>query len=121
MTENAQPLADGAGIPYYEKQRTQLHNLINKKKQLERNLSLLEDSILKKETEYLEDTPHGNIITGFEGYTKGGSTMLGQRRRGTLAERESSKVFSRSSVTFTGNAVSGFLCEVFWVREWGGD
>ncbi|KAE8441346.1 hypothetical protein EG329_005495 [Mollisiaceae sp. DMI_Dod_QoI] len=38
---------------------------------LERSLALQEETIYKRETDYLEETPGGNIITGFESYTKG--------------------------------------------------
>jgi chromatin modification-related protein EAF6 len=110
MTENAplptEPSTAGAGIPFYEKQRQQLTAMITKRRLLERALANIEDSIAKKENEYLEDTPNGNIITGFENYTKGTSTIsgAGQRRRGQV--QEANRVFSRSSVSYNGNAVS---------------
>lgn len=106
MTENQPPATNGdaAGVPFYEKQRQMLHSMINKKRLLERSLANIEDNIAKKESEYLEDTPNGNIITGFEGYTKGTTAAPGQRRRGAI--QETNKVFSRSSVTYNLNAVS---------------
>src|SRR5205807_1245293 len=64
----------------------------------------------KKETEYLEETPSGNIITGFESYTKGttggigGGAAGGRSRRGGGVS-EGNRVFSRSSVSFNANAV----------------
>ncbi len=30
-----------------------------------------EEAIFQKESDYLENTPSGNIITGFDNYTKG--------------------------------------------------
>jgi chromatin modification-related protein EAF6 len=57
----------------------------------------LDDAILKKESEYLEDTPHGNILTGFDNYIKGSSsTAPGGGRRKTAVD-DSNRVFSRSS------------------------
>lgn len=65
--------------------------------------------IYKNETEYLEDTPAGNIIVGFEGYTKGssGAAAGGGRRKGNVVE--GNRVFSRCSVTFGPPGVSSFL------------
>ena len=104
MTENHPPSANTApngdipGQPFYEKSRAHLKDLIRRKALLERNLANQEDAIFKKETEYLEDTPQGNIITGFEGYVKGSSQ--GAQRRGMQRVVESNRVFSRSSVSF---------------------
>jgi chromatin modification-related protein EAF6 len=105
MAENQPPATNGdaAGVPFYEKQRSMLHSMIQKRRMLERSLANIEESIAKKETEYLEDTPNGNIITGFEGYTKGTTAAPGQRRRGAM--QENNKVFSRSSITFNANPV----------------
>jgi chromatin modification-related protein EAF6 len=100
MSENVQP--------FYDKARAHLKELLQKKRLLERSLAQQEESIYKKETDYLEDTPSGNIITGFEAYTKGsGSSAPGQRRR--AAVQESNRVFSRSSISYNVNAVSGTL------------
>jgi Histone acetyltransferase subunit NuA4 len=111
MSENAPPASATAGTngdvpgqPFYDKARQHLKDLLQKKRMLERSLALQEDSIYKKETDYLEDTPSGNIITGFEAYTKGsGSSAPGQRRR--AAVQESNRVFSRSSISYNVNAV----------------
>lgn len=120
MSENVPPASAAAGTngdvpgqPFYDKARQHLKDLLQKKRMLERSLALQEDSIFKKETDYLEDTPSGNIITGFEAYTKGsGSSAPGQRRR--AAVQESNRVFSRSSISYNANAVSAsplFLLE----------
>jgi chromatin modification-related protein EAF6 len=59
----------------------------------------LDDQIFKKEGEYLEDTPHGNILTGFDNYIKGSSGTAGStRRRAGVTEQD--RVFSRSSIRF---------------------
>ena len=56
----------------------------------------MDEAIYKKEGEYLEDTPYGNVLTGFENYVKGvTSTAVGRRKQGVS---ENDRVFSRSSV-----------------------
>ena len=111
MAENVPPPNTAAGTngdvpgqPFYDKARAHLKDLLNKKRLLERSLAQQEESIYKKETDYLEETPSGNIITGFEAYTKGsGSSAPGQRRR--AAVQESNRVFSRSSISYNVKAV----------------
>lgn len=69
--------------------------LIERKKQIERNLINLEVQIYNYETCYLEETnPWGNLLRGLDGYL--GSRT--ERRRGAVQEEE--RVFSRSSATF---------------------
>ncbi|KAK0731256.1 histone acetyltransferase subunit NuA4-domain-containing protein [Lasiosphaeris hirsuta] len=106
MAENATPKPAGAGandtaaagIPFYEKQRQHLKELIARKRALEKRIATQEDSIYSKETEYLETTPSGNIITGFDNYTKGTSTAAAQRRKTGLTD--ANRVFSRSSISY---------------------
>ncbi|KAH7363831.1 histone acetyltransferase subunit NuA4 [Rhexocercosporidium sp. MPI-PUGE-AT-0058] len=106
MSENNPPpsapstnkTADVPGQPFYDKTRAHLRTLLNRRRELEAKLQSQEADILRKETEYLEDTPHGNIIIGFDAYTKGVSVVPGQRRR--LVVVEGNRVFSRSSVSF---------------------
>ncbi|KAG4441322.1 hypothetical protein IFR05_003185 [Cadophora sp. M221] len=86
---------DVPGQPFYDKTRAHLRTLLHKRRELEAKLQAQEADILRKETEYLEDTPHGNIIIGFDAYTKGVSVVPGQRRR--LVVVEGNRVFSRSS------------------------
>jgi chromatin modification-related protein EAF6 len=65
-----------------------------------------EDAIYQKETEYLENTPAGNIITGFDAYTKGtGGTAAAARGRKT-GQTDANRVFSRSSISYNANAVT---------------
>ncbi|PVH78857.1 NuA4-domain-containing protein [Cadophora sp. DSE1049] len=95
---NASSTADVPGQPFYDKTRAHLRALLHKRRELEAKLQSQEADILRKETEYLEDTPYGNIIIGFDAYTKGVSSVPGQRRR--LVVVEGNRVFSRSSVSF---------------------
>ncbi|KAL2072813.1 hypothetical protein VTL71DRAFT_12156 [Oculimacula yallundae] len=104
MAENPpKPPADIPGQPFYDKTRLHLRSLLNKRREIEAKLQAQEADILKKETEYLDETPHGNIIIGFEGYTKGVSVVPGQRRRTVVVE--GNRVFSRSSVSFGNGGV----------------
>jgi chromatin modification-related protein EAF6 len=115
MAENVPPAggasgsnSDVPGQPFYDKARQHLKNLIEQQKRIQNRLATLEDGIYKEETEYLEGTPHGNIIKGFENYTKGtGSSAPGQRRRVPVNPEE--RLFSKSSITYNLNAVSFIL------------
>lgn len=61
----------------------------------------MEESIAQKETAYLDSTPSGNIITGFDNYMKGTSGAAAQRRKTGPAEQN--RVFSRSSISYRPN------------------
>ncbi|KAK4234835.1 histone acetyltransferase subunit NuA4-domain-containing protein [Achaetomium macrosporum] len=89
-------------IPVYEEQRQHLKELINHRRMLEKQLAATEEHIVLKETEYLESTPGGNIIVGFDNYTKGTSTAAAQRRKTGLTDQN--RVFSRSSVSYNAAA-----------------
>lgn len=125
-----------AGIPFYEKQRQHLKELITRKRMLDKRLvrsslcrvrigmgfgvqggeiepwliekqqATTEELIAQKEADYLENTPGGNIIVGFDNYTKGPSTAAAQRRKTGLADTY--RVFSRSSVSY--NAAAAAVC-----------
>lgn len=73
----------------------ELHELIERKKQIERNLINLEVQIYNYETLYLEETSQcGNLLRGLDGYLGGRS----ERRKGPVQEDE--RVFSSSSATY---------------------
>jgi chromatin modification-related protein EAF6 len=61
----------------------------------------VEETILQKEMTYLDSTPSGNIITGFDNYMKGTSGAAAQRRKTGPAEQN--RVFSRSSISYRPN------------------
>lgn len=50
---------------------------------------------------YLESTPGGNIITGFDNYMKGQSGAAAQRRK--AGPMEQNRVFSKSSISYKPN------------------
>lgn len=108
----AGPNGDVPGQPFYEKGRQHLKDLLHKRQILMRSLAAQEEAIYKKETEYLEETPSGNIITGFDSYTKGTSSAPGGGRRKAQVT-DANRVFSRSSISYNMNAVSGPIALTF--------
>ena len=55
------------------------------------------------ETKYLDSTPVGNILTGFDNYTKGVTAISAQRRK--VGAMEQNRVFSRSSISYNPSNV----------------
>ncbi|KAI8965947.1 NuA4-domain-containing protein [Daldinia sp. FL1419] len=104
MTENVQPGASGAangdrqaGLSEYTKQRQNLKELLGKRKQQERQLAQLEQSIVDLEAKYLSNTRFGNIVKGFDNYIKGTSSAA-QRKQGELKDED--YIWSRSSISY---------------------
>ncbi|KAM0486815.1 hypothetical protein ACHAPX_000078 [Trichoderma viride] len=85
----------------YKKAQARVRDLVDRRRQLERRLASMEESIAQKETAYLDSTPSGNIITGFDNYMKGTSGAAAQRRKTGPAEQN--RVFSRSSISYRPN------------------
>ncbi|CAK7219998.1 hypothetical protein SCUCBS95973_004007 [Sporothrix curviconia] len=90
--------ADTPGMPYYEKSRQHLKELLQNRKTLERQLHTREETIAQKESEYLENTASGNIITGFDNYIKGITGAAAQRRKTGITE--ANRLFTRSSISY---------------------
>ncbi|KOS16731.1 Chromatin modification-related protein eaf6 [Escovopsis weberi] len=85
----------------YKKSQVRVRDLVEKRRLLERRLAQMEDSIASKESTYLDSTPSGNIITGFDNYMKGTSGAAAQRRK--AGPTEQNRVFSRSSISYRPN------------------
>ncbi|PHH68979.1 hypothetical protein CDD82_155 [Ophiocordyceps australis] len=86
----------------YKKAQARVRELVERRRQQERRLAQIEETIATKETQYLESTPAGNIITGFDNYMKGASGAAAQRRKtGSL---EQNRVFTRSSISYKPNS-----------------
>lgn len=120
----AQPTAIGTdedptrGRPYHDKVTQDLKTMLAKRRLLERNCvgcdqfgkfvgtkltlpqSMMDEAIYKKETEYLEDTPYGNILIGFDNYIKGSSSSAPGGGRRKAGVDDSNRVFSRSSIRY---------------------
>jgi len=112
MSENAPPsTAIGTdddptrGMPYHDKVTQDLKAMLQKKRQLERSVMQHDEAIYKKETDYLEETPYGNILTGFDNYIKGSSSSApGGRRKAGITDQD--RVFSRSSLRYNDTTVT---------------
>ncbi|KAK7744955.1 hypothetical protein SLS53_003188 [Cytospora paraplurivora] len=107
MTENQAPGAAGGadapgGMPFYEQSRAELKEMLTKRRDMAKKLAAIEDTIYTKETEYLESTPNGNVLTGFEPLIKGGTTAAAAQRR-KVPPLELHRVFSRSSISYNAN------------------
>ncbi|KAH6608757.1 chromatin modification eaf6 [Trichoderma cornu-damae] len=85
----------------YKKAQARVRDLVDRRRQLERRLASMEESIAQKESAYLDSTPSGNIITGFDNYMKGTSGAAAQRRK--TGPSEQNRVFSRSSISYRPN------------------
>ncbi|EFY88642.1 PWI domain mRNA processing protein, putative [Metarhizium acridum CQMa 102] len=85
----------------YKKSQARVRELIEKRRVLEKRLTQVEDTIVSKEAAYLESTPSGNIITGFDNYMKGTSGAAAQRRKAGPADQN--RVFSKSSISYRPN------------------
>ncbi|KAK7202581.1 histone acetyltransferase subunit NuA4-domain-containing protein [Myxozyma melibiosi] len=99
------PQIDKAELALYERLKKEHRDMMTKKRILEKNVSIIEDQIFKFEGAYLEDTPNGNIIKGFDNYLKAGSSSSlhggsnALKRRATYTD--SDRLFSLSSCTYT--------------------
>ncbi|KAJ6445813.1 Phenylalanine-tRNA ligase alpha subunit [Purpureocillium lavendulum] len=85
----------------YKKAQARVRELVERRRAQERKLAAVEDSIASKEAAYLDSTPAGNIITGFDNYMKGQSGAAAQRRK--AGPMEQNRVFSRSSISYRPN------------------
>lgn len=103
MSDNTSGASADAGRPYYDKTIAELKAAELKRDTLIRQLQEQEDHIQKNETKYLESTPMGNIITGFDNFTKTGGGA-GSRKKGVVSDVH--RIFSKSSTTWNGNYVS---------------
>ncbi|KAL2757576.1 hypothetical protein ACRALDRAFT_2025341 [Sodiomyces alcalophilus JCM 7366] len=103
MADNNAGAASSASGPaptmqMYKEEQARLRTMLDRRNQLARRLAAIEADIESKETAYLESTPYGNIIAGFDNYIKGTSGSGAQRRKqGNL---EHNRVFSRSSISY---------------------
>ncbi|KAJ3020702.1 Chromatin modification- protein meaf6 [Thoreauomyces humboldtii] len=79
----------------------ELQELLSRKKAVDKSLIELERKIYLIEGSYLEDTNHGNIIRGFDGYLTNSSSAHhapSTKKKHKLTEED--RLFSRSSVTY---------------------
>ncbi|CRJ93957.1 hypothetical protein BN1723_020793, partial [Verticillium longisporum] len=82
----------------YKQEQVKLKAMLEQRNQVARRLAAIESDIETKEAAYLDSTPHGNIIAGFDNYIKGTSGAGAQRRK--QGNTEQHRVFSRSSISY---------------------
>lgn len=80
----------------YAAAKNKLTQLILKKQALEASLNQLEESIYEKESDYFNESVHGNIVKGFENFTKSSSSSNKKR----MVYSEDDHIFSLSSGTY---------------------
>ncbi|RKP09339.1 histone acetyltransferase subunit NuA4-domain-containing protein [Thamnocephalis sphaerospora] len=97
-----------AGQQQLKELEKELVELIKRKKQVDKNLANLEVTIYNFEGSYLQDSPHGNIVRGFDQYLQarnsgGGVSSVRNRQGASMAGNrvsESERIFSHSSTTY---------------------
>ena len=113
MSENVPPpgaasdssAGNAPGKPYYYKATAELQAMLKNQAALKAKLLKQNNEIYDKETYYLDNTPNGNIVIGFDNYTKGTVTGAGtSRRRGTAVD--DNRIFSASDQTWNPDAVT---------------
>ena len=82
----------------YVELKNKLIQQILKKQELTRKLTTLEDSIYQKEIDYFEESPLGNIVKGFENFSK--TSGGGGTNKRKIVYSEDDHIFSLSSVNY---------------------
>lgn len=80
----------------YGKLKDDLVKDILKKQELEKKLQELEDSIYEKENDYFNESVYGNIIKGFENFSK----ASGSTHKKRLQYTDDDHIFSMSSTNY---------------------
>ncbi|EGW30908.1 uncharacterized protein SPAPADRAFT_52101 [Spathaspora passalidarum NRRL Y-27907] len=114
--ETNKPTSQNEGVENYNKLKNKLIQQIVKRQELTTKLTSLEDSIYQKELDYFEESNFGNIVKGFENFSKSGgggssggsggggggggasSGFGGNKRR--IVYTEDDHIFSLSSVNY---------------------
>lgn len=86
----------------YREEQARLRQMLDKRAAIARRLANIESEIESKETAYLDSTPNGNIIAGFDNYIKGTGAAAQRRKAGAT---EQNRVFSRSSISYRPGSV----------------
>lgn len=76
----------------YEQVKNQLIKEINQKQQVLEKLSNIEQNIYRKELDYFNESPYGNVIKGFDNFNKVGNTKK------KVVYTEDDHIFSLSSI-----------------------
>ncbi|CDK27076.1 unnamed protein product [Kuraishia capsulata CBS 1993] len=84
-------------VAEYEKLKKKLHQRIQDKRNLDKQLTQLEEEIFNKETLYLSEATYGNIIKGFDNFTKSASAQQAKKK---MVFGDEDRIFSLSSSTY---------------------
>lgn len=76
----------------YERTLRQLRMMLDHSQKVDKELEALEDKLANEEDLYLQESSAGNIVKGFDHYTKSNQN----RRRSNLTAND--RIFSRSSL-----------------------
>lgn len=97
MTEKDGREGSTPSIEQYTALKDQLTQQILKKQELDAKLGKLEDSIYDKENEYFNESVYGNIVKGFQNFTKTNTGGMNKRR---ISYTDDDHIFSLSSVNY---------------------
>lgn len=99
-------MSDPAKIAEYEDLKKQLQEAILRKKNLDKELQVLEEEIFHKEGIYLQDNTNGTILRGFDTLNKlnaastNNASSSAANKKGKQQYSEEDRVFSLSSNTY---------------------
>lgn len=80
----------------YNQLKSQLTREILKKQELTNKLTQLEDKIYERENDYFNESTYGNIVKGFENFSK--NTLNNNKKR--IVYTEDDHIFSLSSTQY---------------------
>lgn len=81
----------------YTRLKNELIQNIKAKQEVEAKLEKLEDSIYECETEYFNESTYGNIVKGFDSFTKSNTNTANKKR---ITYTDDDHIFSLSSVNY---------------------
>lgn len=84
-------------IDQYTQLKNELTKQILKKQELDAQLLALEESIYDKENDYFNESTYGNIVKGFDNFSKSSSGGSNKRK---MVYTDDDHIFSLSSSTF---------------------
>lgn len=87
-----------APVDKYAETKAKLTQQILKKQQLATKLNQLEDSIYEKESEYFNESTYGNIVKGFDSFSK--TTGGGGSNKRRFQYTDDDHIFSLSSINY---------------------
>lgn len=78
----------------YEKMKKELKESLMKKRNIDKNLAMVEEQIYMLESAYIEEAQNGNIVKGFDNYMKSNQN----KRKAVITDQD--RIFSMSSAAY---------------------